>query len=284
MRNIFSVAAGVVAVALAGVAGCSEPDSPRDRSEAADGLPEDAGAHILDNGKVKGTLEVGERDVAYTAKPEFWLFELTASKGDLVSLTASSAEGGGDPILWLLDGDAMLLAKNDDAFGGSGDAELFHKIEQDGVYIVALADIFRRPAAFTLALAGASSPDPADLEKFLALSDAKKLDRLYTQFDDFGEGSFDADLAAEFSRTSLQIVDEVEGPAKKALLDAFFALRDDCLDQGGTIPDVSALRHGGLIYAVEMTCVEDNEDVEWEFLQVLDAKGKLLGSLGQIGF
>lgn len=282
MRNIASLATGVVAVALVAVAGCTEPEA-RDRTEASDGLPEDAGAHILDNGKLKGTLELGEREVAYTAKPEFWLFELTASKGDLVTLSASSA-GDGDPILWLLDADATLLAKNDDAFGGSGDAELFHRIEEDGVYTVALADIFRRPAAFTLALAGASTADPEDLEEFLALPVAKKLDRLYSEFVEFGDGSFRADLAAEFSRTSLQIVDELEGPAKKALLDAFFALRDDCLDQGGTVPEVSALRRGGLIYAVEMGCVEDSRDVEWEFLQALDAQGKLLGSLGRIGF
>jgi hypothetical protein len=243
--------------AVALVAACSAgPDGGADdRSDGS--LSAGAAAHIVEHGQLKGELSEGEREVAYTGKPEFWLFEFTASVGDQVVLTASSTDG--DPILWLLDEDLGLVAKNDDAY------------------------VLRLPATFTLALAGTSSPDPEDLEEFLAGTAEEKLERLYSEFREIGD-DFSADLSTEFSQTALQITDEIEGPPRQKLLNAFFALRDDCFDHGATAPDVSALRKGGLIYAVEMTCVEDSEDVEWAFLQTLDASGSLLGSLGKVGF
>jgi hypothetical protein len=277
--------AWVVMVALV-AAGCLgeevlDPSGAVALDGKADGAGSDrASEHLRAESRLVGALAVGATRVAYTGEPRYLVYELQAQRGDDLVIEATSTDGG-DPSLWLLDADYAILEKNDDAYSSSTDSEILYRIEQTGRYLVAIAEVYGDPATFEISLRGASAPDADDLAAFLALSADQKMDVLYEN----RAYSDTLDLNAGFSRVpNFVLRDELEGTLRSTMLDAYFALRDEARAQNGTVPAVSAIYKGGLLYAIEMDTAENGEDSEWAYVRVFDAAGARIGEHGQLGF
>ena len=279
----------VLWVALALTAGCIGEDldgAPAGGAAGgkADGIDsERASAHIRGDSRVEGALEVGTTSVSYAGDPAFLVYELEAQRGDVLVVSATATEAG-DPVLWLLDPDYSILAKNDDESSYSTDSEIHYRVQQGGQLLVAITELFRDEATFELTLRGASEPDEADLGAFLALPPEEQMDLLYRNHE-HGDWYDGLDLEAGFSRVSdFMLRDELDEPLRSAMLDAYFELRDESRAEGGTSPWVNAVLRGGLVYAIEMETVENNEDCEWGYVRVFDASGERIGEHGHLGY
>lgn len=284
MNRLISIL--VIALAMSGCASdgaipSSNSATPAGEAGKADNAnSERARSHLREGALLEGPLAVGTTTVEHAGDPPFLVFEIEAQRADRINVEATSPDVG-DPVLWLLTPDYEVLAKNDDAWSYSTDAELHYRAPQAGTYLVAIADVFRDASTFEITLEGPTSPDPGDLDAFLALSDDDKMETLY----DGHQYSEELDLEQGFTRVSPFVIrDELEGDTQRAMYDAYFTLRDQARDVGGTTPEVSAIIRGGLIYGFEMATIENNEDTEWWYTRVFDANGEMIGEHGELGW
>lgn len=149
----------VTPLSAIGVVACAGADGASEESATSD-----EALRTLTASEIIGSLNYGaEAQTTYKRTPYYRAYKFTGTKGDKVVARVSSPSGH-DAIAWLVKGNFATMVYNDNAAGGTKDAEVKATLPADGDYYVVFREKTFKVSTLKVKLEGTPEvpvePDP----------------------------------------------------------------------------------------------------------------------------